>query len=124
MKTHLLTALSCLTLLVACDKKKAPTVQPQPPQFTSAADLKLPEYVPPPVETQPFEDGFREGQKAGELAGKKHIPRVAPKLPDESTLAVLALEAAGANPDRGPKWQRGFISGYRDGFEHVAIGLR
>lgn len=124
MKMRLLTALACLPLFAACDKKKTPAAQPQPPQFTSAADLKLPEYVPPPVETQPFEDGFREGQKAGELAGKKHTPRVAPKLPEDAALAVLALEAAGANPERGPKWQRGFISGYRDGFEHVAIGLR
>lgn len=121
MKIRILAA--CAALLAACGEKKA-TQPKEPSQFTSAADLKPPENAPPPVETQPFEDGFRDGQAAGELAGKKRTAHVKLKQPEQSELEVIALDAAGANPDRGAKWQRGFISGYRDGFERVTTGRR
>ena len=121
MKKHAFIALAAL--LSGCGEKKAPPPK-APPQLISANDLKPPENVPPPVETQPFEDGFRDGQTAGELAGKKRTPPTKSKQPEQHELEVLALEAAGANPDRGAKWQRGYISGFRDGFERVTTGRR
>ena len=118
-----LTLFAATVLLGACGEKK-PAAPPKAPELISAADLKLPENVPPPVETQPFEDGFATGNTAGEKAGHIRVARKPPKTPSEADLEVLALEAAGANPDRGAKWQRGFITGYRDGFERIAKGIR
>lgn len=108
-------------LLAACGEKKP---APKAPELISAADLMPPENVPPPVETQPFEDGFATGTTAGEKAGHIRVARKPSTTPSEADLEVLALEAAGANPDRGAKWQRGFITGYRDGFERIARGIR
>ena len=114
--------LAAALVAAGCGEKK---VKPVPqPHFTSAADLKVPENVPPPVETQPFEDGFAAGTKAGETAGRVRAGHAPRKLPPDSELEVLALEVAGTNLDRGPKWQRGFVSGYREGFERVAKGIR
>lgn len=123
MKKNIHFCFLAASLIVAgCGEKK---VKPAPqPQFTSAADIKVPENVPPPVETQPFEDGFAAGTKAGEAAGRVRAGHAPRKLPPDSELEVLALEVAGTNLDRGPKWQRGFVSGYRDGFERVAKGIR
>lgn len=118
-----LTLFAATVLLGACGEKK-PASPPKAPELISAADLMPPENVPPPVETQPFEDGFATGNTAGEKAGHIRVARKPPKTPSEADLEVLALEAAGANPDRGAKWQRGFITGYRDGFERIARGLR
>ena len=120
-----LTSIFAITtfFFVACEEKK-PVAKVVPEKAVSAADLKPPENVPPPVETQPYEDGFASGITAGELAGKTRVARTAPKLPKDSDIDVLALDAAGADPDRGQKWQRGFVSGYRDGFSRTAKGIR
>lgn len=115
--------IAAFTLLAGCEEKK-PVEKPQRETDVSAADLKVPENVPPPVETQPYDEGFAAGTNAGELAGKVRTARTQPKSPTADELDVLALEAAGANPDRGPKWQRGFVSGYRDGFGRTAKGIR
>ena len=120
-KLALLAAAS--VLLVACDEKK-PVAKTAPEKAVSAADLKPPQNLPPPVETQPYEDGFAAGTTAGELAGKAKPTRPARKPLAEADLEVLALEAAGSHPDRGAKWQRGFVSGYRGGFDRTARGIR
>ena len=119
----LIPAIAAILLLASCGEKKSPQPK-EPPQLISANDLKPPENAPPPVETQPFEDGFRDGQTAGELAGKKRVPNAKRKVPEQQELEVLALEAAGANPERGAKWQRGFVSGFVAGFEFVTTGRR
>lgn len=107
-------------LLIACDKPKPP---PATKNAETAADIETPRNVPPPVETKPFEAGYDAGEIAGEAAAKSHNPahpRARPKLPAEDELAVLALDAAGADPGHGEKWQRGFVSGFKDGFARIA----
>jgi hypothetical protein len=115
--------ISAAFLAASCGEKKQPAA-PKPPQEISAIDLKPPENPPPPVETKPYEDGFAAGVKAGEAAGKARTRKAASKIPSEQEIEVEALEAAGTNPDRGAKWQRGFVSGYRDGFGRAAMGIR
>lgn len=125
MKKTIFPILCALFFTAGCDEKKPPTIEKKSSELISAADLKPPENAPPPVETQPFEDGFSAGTKAGEAAGKIHgaLKRSQSKAtqPDPE---VIALEAAGANPERGAKWQRGFVAGYRDGFDRAAKGIR
>lgn len=124
MKTRaIILATAAAIGLVACDEKK-PVEKVPPAKIISAVDLKPPANVPPPVETQPYEDGFAAGTNAGEIAGKIKPARGPAKLPTPEEIEVIALETAGANPDRGPKWQRGFVSGYRDGFSRTAKGIR
>ena len=107
------------TLLIACEKPKpAPQKKVQ-----SVADIEPPHDVPPPVETKPFEEGYDVGVAAGEAVAKARDPqhpKLRPKLPNEDELSVLALDAAGADPTRAQKWQRGFVSGFKDGFAHIA----
>lgn len=108
------------TLLVACGKPKPPAPQKK---IESVTDIETPRDVPPPVETKPFESGYDAGVIAGEAAAKVRDPahpRERPKHPTEDELSVLALDAAGADSTRAEKWQRGFISGFKDGFAHIA----
>ena len=75
------------------------------------------------METKPFEGGYDVGVIAGETAAKVRDPahpKERPKLPAEDELGVLALDAAGADPKRAEKWQRGFVSGFKDGFARIA----
>lgn len=110
-------------ILAGCGEKRPPPKAKTPEQI-SARDLVPPENAPPPVETQPYEDGFEAGTSAGEKAGRIRTGRMSPKSPTESDARILALEAAGTDPDRGAKWQRGYTSGYIDGFNRVAKGIR
>ena len=108
------------TLLIACEKPKSPTPQKK---IESVADIESPRDAPPPVETKPFENGYDAGVTAGEAAAKVRDPahpKERPKLPTEDELSVLALDAAGADTTRAEKWQRGFVSGFKDGFAHIA----
>ena len=108
------------TLLTACDKPKSPLPQKK---IESVADIETPRDAPPPVETKPFENGYDDGVIAGEAAAKVRDaahPKARPKLPAEDELSVLALDAAGADATRAEKWQRGFVSGFKDGFAHIA----
>ncbi len=107
-------------LLIACDKPKPP---PAIKKTETVSDIETPRNVPPAVETKPFETGYDAGEVAGEAAAKAHDPahpKARPKLPTEDELGVLALDAAGADPGHGEKWQRGFISGFKDGFARIA----
>jgi hypothetical protein len=112
------------TLLVACEKPKPPAPQKK---IESVADIETPRDVPPPVETKPFESGYDFGVPVGEAAAKVRDPahpKLHPKLPIEDELNVLALDAAGADSTRAEKWQRGFVSGFKDGFARIAQGKK
>lgn len=103
--------------VAACDAPKN-AEPPPPPRPPSVMDIPSPVNVPPPVDSVPFEDGYVAGEPAGRAAAKADPrPRKERTLPDKNQLAVIALEAAGADPAKGPKWQRGYISGFTDGFE-------
>ncbi len=109
--------------LAGCDDSTpAPMKKAAEPEGVAA--LKVPENVPPPVDTQPYEDGFAAGGKAGEADALARKQRKEKRTVTDEEIAVFALEAAGANPDRGAKWQQGFIAGYRYDFERVMKGLR
>lgn len=112
------------TLLAACEKPAPPAPQKK---VESIADIEKPRDAPPPVETKPFEEGYDAGVAAGEAAAKVRDPahpKVRPKLPAENELSVLALDAAGADPARAQKWQRGFVSGFKDSFARIAEGKK
>jgi hypothetical protein len=125
MKQHsIFIVVLTLTVLSGCDDSK-PVVEKKPQEPIGVAALKVPEYVPPPVETQPYEDGYAAGGKAGEADARSRKGRGTKKpTPSDDEIAVLALEAAGSNPERGPKWQQGFIAGYKYDFERITKGLR
>lgn len=124
MKTSIpLIVVLALSVLAGCDDPK-PAAARKAPEPAGVAALKVPEHVPPPVETQPYEDGFAAGGKAGEAEARSRKGRGSKTMPRDDEIAVLALEAAGANPDRGPKWQQGFVAGYKDHFERIVKGLR
>ncbi len=116
-----LAALAALAVLTACEK------QPQPPpepgnKIQTVADLKPPTNVGPPVNSANYEDGYKEGMTAGEAAARSLPPRT--KAPSPEDRSVYALEAAGQETTRGPRWQRGYASGYKDGFERISMGLK
>ncbi len=118
----LVTAAFCLS---ACDRSKPPEPQKKKPEELSVADIPVPVNTSPPVETVPFEEGYKAGYTAGEIAARTPPkPKTRPTLPKDEELAVLALEAAGADAEHGPRWQRGWESGFRDGFERIASGKR
>ncbi len=104
MKTvPFLLASSLVALACACEKPR-----PQPPIVHVA-----------PVEVVPFEDGYKAGFDVGEKAGE---PRA--KLPSPESIERIAHAEAVKNPDRDPKWERGFVAGYRDGFRKTSTGLK
>jgi len=88
-------------LLGACDDRKTVAHRGEPPPVVKV----------PPVETRPFEEGYAAGFVAGKTAGR---PRA--KLPEIEDVEVLASQEAGSDPQRASKWQRGWVSGYLDGF--------
>lgn len=109
-------------IFAACDPPKPQSPKPGP---QGVADIPSPVNVPPPVDSVPFEDGYKAGDRAGTADAKADArPRKKRELPPDEQLAVIALEKAGSDPARGPKWQRGFVSGYRDGFSRVVEGKR
>jgi hypothetical protein len=81
----------------------------------SPTPVPTPEVVlAPPVQTRPFEDGYELGYKAGQAEVRPHRP-----MPTEETADVKSLGAAGNDPDRNPKWQHGWASGYLDAYREV-----
>ncbi len=104
MKTfRWLTICAGLALPVACEKPR-----PAPP----IVHVK-------PVEVVPFEDGYQAGFGFGETAGS---PRAT--LPTPETVEPIAHAEAMKDPDRDPKWERGFVEGYMDGFRKKSTGQK
>lgn len=93
-------------LLLGC--RKSPDTPPKPPIV----------HVQP-VEVVPFEDGYKAGFAAGEIAAKPRMP-----LPKEDDVQPLAHAEAVKDPDRDPKWERGYIEGYLDGFRNRTLGQK
>ncbi len=105
-------------LFIGCNKPKS---APQPPKKVERLeDFEVPKDVPPPVETIPYEDGYKAGDAAGvAYSHEPRPPRTRAKLPSDDELAVLSLAAAGADPARGAKWQRGWESGFKDAYARI-----
>jgi hypothetical protein len=120
---RLLSAALWLAFLTACNRS-SPTPPPAPDdkKVQSVADLEPPKDAGPPVNSVSYEDGYEQGSKAGETAARALPPRS--KTPGEDEINVLALEAAGTDTARGPRWQRGYASGYLDGFERISLGRK
>lgn len=93
----------------ACDNSAAISSRAEP----------LPVVKVPPVETRPFEDGYAIGFVSGKAAGR---PRAV--LPTTEEIEVQALQEAAADPQRAAKWQRGWASGYLDGFRQSSEGVK
>ena len=110
--------------LAACHREAKPV---PPRKVESINDIPLPKNVSPPVQAKSYDEGYKAGDLAGEAFAKAEharAPKRRPELPANEQLDVLALEAAGTDTEKGQKWQRGFVAGYRDGFVRVAEGKR
>jgi hypothetical protein len=105
----------------SCDKPSPPPRLPEK-KTLGVADLEPPTDAPPPVNSENYEDGYNAGVTAGENAARALPPRS--KAPKAEELAVFALEAAGTDTTHGPRWQRGYVSGYRDGFDRISNGRK
>lgn len=106
-----------LGALAFCGCKPRPKVElPQP---TPAPEAKKPVVFVAPVETRPYEDGYRIGFDLGRGQGS---PRA--KMPDTSEVERIARDQAAGRPDRNERWERGFAEGYADGFRNVVTGQK
>jgi hypothetical protein len=103
-----------LAVFVLADCEKPPLAGPgtPPPEMKQGH----PVVHVPPVETRPFEDGY----KAGFEYGKKHATPRGP-VPTEEDARRVADEQAAGQPAR---WERGFAEGYADGVRNVVTGQK
>ena len=118
--------LSVLFAFVSCDREK-PATPLSGPKIQSVSEIPVPKNVGPPVQAKPYDDGYKAGDLAGAAAAKSakaQAPKKRSVSPTPEALDVLALEAAGTDPERAQKWQRGYAAGYHDGFLREAEGLR
>ena len=108
---RLLLFAACLT---GCEK---------PPPGSPAQSPAFPEHKPvitaPPVQTIPFEDGYKEGFDRGMAEAKPRYP-----IPAVAEAIRRADEAAGDREERNQKWRDGWRQGYLDGFRQRATGAR
>ncbi len=72
-----------------------------------------------PVEVVPYEDGYLAGYAMGQKEAK---PRDQPPAPE--SVEPMAHEEGAKDPNRDPKWERGFVAGYMAGFREKALGLK
>jgi hypothetical protein len=124
MKNTSFTLLLLVTFFAGCDRTPKPT---PPPKIESVNDIPAPRNVGPPVQANLYDQGYKIGDLDGEVAAKAAkaaAPKRKPAVPADEELDVLALKAAGTNTERGEKWQRGYASGYREGFVRIAEGKR
>lgn len=98
--------------LAACGRKAPP---PPPKVF----ERDLPTVPVAAVQTVPFDEGYKAGYDAGAADAQ---PKAA--LPTNEVVEIKATAAAGAEPDRNEKWQRGYAEGYMDGFRKIARHAR
>ena len=105
-------ALIFLCLLGACGKQPPPSPPQVFQQDQAAASL-------PPVQTVPFETGYKSGFADGSTDAK---PKA--KMPDSDAVAAKATAAAAGAPDRNEKWMRGYVEGYTDAFRTIALKIK
>jgi hypothetical protein len=120
-------AIFCALALVSCKKAEPPQPSPKEPAGIEAIESPKATATSPPVQTHTYDTGFQLGDAAGEAAAKlqkANHPKAKPILPSEEELDVLALTAAGADPEKNQRWQRGYAAGFRDGFQRIADGKR
>ena len=111
-------------LVAGCDRTSKPST---PPKIESVNDIPVPKNVGPPVQANLYDQGYKTGDLDGEVASKSlkaSAPKHKPAVPADEELDVLALKAAGANPERSEKWQRGYAAGYKEAFIRIAEGKR
>lgn len=104
-------AFSLIALVFAgCDKPGEPGEEP--------TEMKNghPVVHLPPVETHPFEDGYKAGYDYGQVHAKPHDP-----IPTEEERNDVARQQSAGQPDR---WERGFAEGYGDGVRNVVTGQK
>ena len=93
------------------------------PVPTSVKTDPFPEHPPvidaQPVDTKSYEAGFSAGLPAGKAAAN---PRA--KVPDETAVRQLAIEAAGDDPAHNLKWRDGWTRGYLEGFRAHALNTK
>jgi hypothetical protein len=110
-------------LLAGCDKPAPQAPQSGPDtKLTSVKDIESPKAEEPVIDAASYERGYDAGMDAGEKAARKEPPRA--KVPTMEETTVLALEAAGSDATRAERWQRGYASGYREGFARIATGKK
>ena len=125
MKSSL--ALVCALLLVSCKKPEPPSPPPKEPAGIEAIESPKATATSPPVQTHTYDTGYQLGDAAGEAAArlqKANHPKARAILPADEDLDILALAAAGADPEKNQRWQRGYVAGFRDGFQRIADGKR
>lgn len=114
-KTCALFLLLGVIVLVGC--KPRPKVEL--PQASASKETKKPVVFVAPVESKPYEEGYRVGYDLGREQGSPQA-----KMPESSDVERLAREQASERPDRNERWERGFAEGYVDGFRKVVTGQK
>lgn len=89
------------------------------PQAAPAKEAKKPVVFVAPVESKPYEEGYRVGYDLGREQGSPQA-----KMPETADVERLAREQASERPDRNERWERGFAEGYVDGFRKVVTGQK
>lgn len=107
----------CIVALGACKRPTEPERNEGPPQRTTAEGVPIVEVAP--VETVPFEEGYKTGAAKAQEVAKPKAP-----VPTMTDAQDLAQAEAGATPDRGDKWRSGFAQGYIETFTRIATGKR
>jgi len=111
MKTPVCTLLLAAALLSAGCK--------EPPRGETTAPAQKPVVNVAPVLTKPFEAGYDAGY---ELGKQQATPKA--RIPEPEDVERLAREQSEGHADRTERWQRGFVSGYTDGFRNVVTGKK
>lgn len=114
-KTCALFLLLAVGILAGC--KPRPKVEL--PQAPVSQETKKPVVFVAPVESKPYEEGYRVGYDLGREQGSPQA-----KMPETAEVERLAREQASERPDRNERWERGFAEGYVDGFRKVVTGQK
>jgi hypothetical protein len=100
--------------LAGCEKP-IPGAPAQSPAFPE----QKPVVTAPPVQTIPFEDGYKAGFDLGIAEAKPRYP-----MPAVAEVIRRAEEAAGEREERNQKWRDGWRQGYLDGFRQRSTRAR
>jgi hypothetical protein len=108
--THSLIALGLI--LAGCEKPAGSGAE------TPTGEMKNghPVVHLPPVETHPFEDGYKAGYDYGKEHAKPHDP-----IPTDDQSNDIARQQAAGQSD---SWVRGFAEGYAEGVRNVVTGKK